>query len=264
MHVSYDWVCFFAAFLFFFFVSPHCDKCLGLSSCLLLAEICPRPSGSAWLQALLQLGGVVVRRASHGRRGAGELCRLRLRPSVTHRPAGMRVCHRWEWPFFFPPPLAHTLSMLWGGTKGYFLGEQRDDKNLQYWICQMSIFHFHVVLLCNSNTVLGYDYYLESRCFRVCKLFGEKKRSPKSCRISNRFWLLSVQTDGSACLGPRFNLTFTNHHQYFRTRNGAWLAFDMLGNLLICVIVMNIPIRSASDWRTWPLRGNTNGICKVR
>lgn len=127
----------------FFFVSPHCDKCLGLSSCLLLAEICPRPSGSAWLQALLHLGGVVVRRASHGRRGAGELCRLRLRPSVTHRPAGMRVCHRWEWPFFFffPPSLIHyqcseaerkvTSSGNNGTTRTY---------NIEFVRCQFFIF----------------------------------------------------------------------------------------------------------------------------
>lgn len=171
MHLSYDWVLLFSQ-LSIFFVSPQRDKCLGLSSCLLLAEICPRPSGSAWLQALLHLGGVVVRRGSHGRRGAGELCRLRLRPSVTHRPAGMRVCHRWEWPFFFLfffcPSLSHTLLMLWGRRKGYFLGEQQDDKKLPYWICQMSdIFHFHVVLLCNSNTVLAYDYHEQSRCFSL-------------------------------------------------------------------------------------------------
>lgn len=102
----------FALFLsLFFFVPPQCDECLGLSSCLLSAEICPRPSGSAWLQALLHLGGVVVWRASHGRRGAGELRRLRLRPSVTHRPTGMRVCHRWAWPFF-PPPCSCIINAL--------------------------------------------------------------------------------------------------------------------------------------------------------
>lgn len=106
-------------------VPPHCDECLRLSSCLLSTEICPRPSGSAWLQALLHLAGVVVRRASHGRRGTGELCRLRLRPSVTHRPTGMRVCHRWEWPFFPPPPRSCIINalrqkerLLPGGTTG--------------------------------------------------------------------------------------------------------------------------------------------------